>query len=129
MGRVAQISGVGWKAQLPFKDFRGSLGPCQPVAGLLPTCLHKGIKPEGERGEGGGRREKSNWCARGRAEFLNYLIPVSAQRHKVGVPVFPGDSGSSPHQVHLRHTHTHTYLPSSSAVRGGERRAASRDSI
>lgn len=32
----------------------------------------------------------------GWAEFLNDLIPVSAPRLKVGVPVFPGDSGDSP---------------------------------
>lgn len=54
MGRVTQISGVGWKAQLPFKDFRGSLCPCQPVSELPPTCLDKGIKRGGERGNGGG---------------------------------------------------------------------------
>lgn len=61
MGRVAQISGVGWKAQLPVKDFRGSLCPCQPVAELLPTCLDKGIQPEGEQGgegTGGGGEEQ-----------------------------------------------------------------------
>lgn len=50
-------------------------------------------------GEGGGRRggagEKQLACE-GRAEFLNYLIPVSAPRLKVGVPVFPGDSGNAP---------------------------------
>lgn len=63
MGRVTQISGVGWKAQLPFKDFRGSLCPCQPVSELPPTCLDKGIKRGGERGngggEGGGRRRRA----------------------------------------------------------------------
>lgn len=68
---------------------------------------------EGEgTGEGEGRQEKSNWCARGRPEFLNYLIPVSAQRHKVGVPVFPGDSGSSPLLIRFTsEPHTHTHLP------------------
>lgn len=71
----------------------------------------------GGRGRGageGGRQEKSNWCARGRVEFLNYLIPVSAQRHKVGVPVFPGDSGSSPLLIRFTsdpHTHTDTHPP------------------
>lgn len=68
MGRVTQISGVGWKAQLPFKDFRGSLCPCQPVSELPPTCLDKGIKQEGER-EGGQQKEKSNWCARAGLNF------------------------------------------------------------
>lgn len=68
MGRVTQISGVGWKAQLPFKDFRGSLCPFQPVSGLLPTCLSKGIKREGEQGEGK-QKKKRNWCARAGLNF------------------------------------------------------------
>lgn len=73
MGRVTQISGVGWKAQLPFKDFRGSLCPCQPVSELPPTCLDKGIKRDGEQERGGGwggqQKERSNWCARAGLNF------------------------------------------------------------
>lgn len=64
MGRVAQISDVGWKAQLPFKDFRGSVCPCQPVAELLPTCLDKGIKPGGEWGKGQGRGGRGGGAGR-----------------------------------------------------------------
>lgn len=44
---------------------------------------------------GGAAGEKQLVCE-GWAEFLNYLIPVSAPRLKVGVPVFPGDSGNAP---------------------------------
>lgn len=107
MGRVTQISGVGWKAQLPFKDFRGrgSTCPCQPVSELPPTCLDKGIKREGGR-RGGQQKRKSNWCARAGIGFRNYLIPVPAQRLTVGIPVFPRDNGNSlllifPPQPHL----------------------------
>lgn len=118
MGRVTQISGVGWKAQLPFKDFRGSLCPCQPVSELPPTCLDKGIKQEVER-EGAQQKEKSNWCAR--VEFLNDLISVSAERLTVGIPVPLRDNGNSlllisPPQAHLSHpppllpSHTSCYL-------------------
>lgn len=105
MGRVTQISGVGWKAQLPFKDFRGSLCPCQPVSELPPTCLDKGIKREEKREVGAVEGEKQLVC-RGWVGFLNDLIPVSAERLTVGIPVPPGDNGNSlllisPPQSHL----------------------------
>lgn len=105
VGRVTQISGVGWKAQLPFKDFRGSLCPCQPVSELPPACFDKGIKWERERGWGAAQGEEQLVC-RGWAEFLNDLIPVSAARLTVGIPVSPRDNGNSlllisPPQSHL----------------------------
>lgn len=92
MGRVTQISGVGWKAQLPFKDFggRGSLCPCQPVSELPPTCLDKGIKWEGERG--GQQKRKSNWCTKSWVGFQNYLIPVSAHRLNCWHSCFPPET-------------------------------------
>lgn len=116
MGRVTQISGVGWKAQLPFKDFRGSPCPCQPVSELLPTCLDKGIRREGEQGAGA-VGEKQLAC-KGWAEFLNDLIPMSAQRLKGGIPVSPGDSGNSP--LLIRFDPSSTALPPASlAAREG----------
>lgn len=127
MGRVTQISGVGWKAQLPFKDFRGSLCLCQPVSELPPTCLDKGIKRKGERERGAAEGEEQLVC-KGWVEFLNDLIPVSAERLTVGIPVPPRDNGNSlllisPPQSHLSTSPPsfHPHLSLSSIVCRGER--------
>lgn len=87
------------------------------------TCLDKCIKrKKWESGGGvvsggggwGGRqsKEKSNWCAGGWVEFLNDLIPVSAESLTVGIPVSPGDNGNSLRLISPPQSHLSTSPPS-----------------
>lgn len=80
-GSLTQISGVGCEAQLPFKTFGGGVSLSQS---LSPT-----IRAQSEEEEGNNRR------AGGWVGFLTDLIPLSAGRLTVGIPVSPGDKGSS----------------------------------
>lgn len=55
---------------------------------------------------GGAEKEEEQLVCKGWVEFLNDLIPVSAERLTVGIPVSPRDNGNSlllisPPQSHL----------------------------
>lgn len=77
------------------------------------------MKREGEQ-EGGAAEGEEQLVCKGWVEFLNDLIPVSAERLTVGIPVSPRDNGNSlllisPPQSHLS-TSPPCFLPHPSPI-------------